>query len=175
MRPVIILVITACSWKMCAGQDSIPRLNWRYYKETVVVFGYNYTFGSEEGKPGPKGVHYLEAGVWRTHASFGHHPVFATYYAASDFSLNADKFTIAPKIGGFVGIMVLGTGLELIYYTSFDEGALRLHWQMFGYFTPYFKLAVGILAPLTSKEFKTANLMMVNLTVRAFKIKRTDL
>jgi hypothetical protein len=155
------------------AQDSLVHFR-KNYKETVLTLGYNYNFGDKVDEKRPKPFHFIEIGVWRTTASVaGHHPFSATYYLANDFGLNTNDLIIGPKIGGFVSIMIMGLGGEFCYYTDFDSGSLRFI-PSIGIFTPYFKLTINPHVIITNKDFQNLNNGHANLTIRLFKIKRTD-
>jgi hypothetical protein len=155
------------------AQDSLFLVR-KDFKEIVLTLGYNYNFGDKVDGERPKSFHFLELGVWRTAASIaGHHPFSATYYFANDFGLNTNEITIGPKIGGFVSIMIMGLGGEFCYYTDFNSGSLRFI-PSIGIFTPYFKLTINPHVIITNKDFVGLNKGHANLTIRVFKIKRTE-
>lgn len=147
---------------------------FKNYKETALVVGYNKNFGDKIDGERPPAFHFVELGVWRSNVSTGPHPITVTHYVANDFGLNTNDFVIGPKIGGFVSVMILGLGAELCYYTDFDSGSLKFMPSV-GLFTPYFKLSVSPVLTLINKDFQELNKGQLNLTIRAFKIKRKDL
>lgn len=154
------------------AQDSLLHFR-KDYKETVLTLGYNYNFGEKADGKRPESFHFMELGVWRTIASPGRHPFSATYYFAGDLGLNTSEFTIGPKIGTFVSIMIMGLGGELCYYTDFNSGSLRFI-PSIGIFTPCFKLTINPHVIITNKDFNSLNKGHANLTIRVFKIKRTE-
>lgn len=170
----LILFIVIMQTAASHAQDTLHLRPFRHYKETALTLGYNYNFGDKEEGERPEALHFIELGVWRSTVSTGHHPVSATYYFANDFGLNTDQFVIGPKIGGFFSLMMFGLGGEMCYYTDFNSGSLRFI-PSFGLFTPYFKLTINPHVPITNKDFEHLNKGHANLTIRVFKIKRTDL
>jgi len=156
------------------AQDSLQHVQkrlFKYYKETALTIGYNYNFGDKEEGKRPDPLHFMELGVWRTNVAEGHHPIVATYYAATDIGLNTRGFVMGPKIGGFVSVMILGLGGELCYYTDFNSGSLRFI-PSIGMCTPFFKLTINPHIVITNKDFQNLNKGHANLTIRIFKIKR---
>lgn len=179
--PIVILSILLLSSVLHAqdsvrqDQNAIRYLSYKHYKESSFTLGYNYNFGDkgENGKR-PEPWHFVELGFWRSHVSIGHHAVMTNYYFANDFGLNTNDFMIGPKAGCFVGFFLFGLGVEAVYYTDFNSGSLRFIPSL-GIFTPYFKLTINPHIVITNKEFQDLNKGHVNLTIRVFKISRTDL
>jgi hypothetical protein len=116
-------------------------------------------------------VHFIELGIWKTKVTGGNHPIMTGFYAATDFSVNLDRLVVAPKVGVFASLMVVGVGAELCYYTDFKEGSLRLI-PSIGIFTPYFKLTANPHIILSNKKFIDRG--HLNITVRIHKLKRSE-
>ena len=167
---VLFLSISQCLF----AQDSLSLAFYKQYKESGLTVGYNYNFGDKVDGQRPEAYHFVELGFWKSSVSMGHHPVCATYYFANDFGLNTDNFTIGPKVGGFLSILILGLGAELCYYTDFVGGSLRLIPSM-GILTPLFKLTINPHVIITNKDALPLNKGHLNLTIRVFKLKRTEL
>jgi hypothetical protein len=155
------------------AQDSARHFTYKNYKETVFTIGYHYNFGDKVEGVRPPSFHFVEAGIWRSNVSTGHHPFTVTYYFANDFALNSDKFLIGPKVGGFFSVLIMGLGGELCYYTDFASGSLRFIPSV-GLFTPVFKLTVNPHLILSNKNFQNLNKGHINLTVRISKISKRN-
>lgn len=156
-----------------AAQDSSFVVH-KQYRETAFAAGYNYNFGDKVDGERPQSLHFAELAVWRTAGSVaGHHPVSFTYYGGSEIGLNTERFTIAPKVGGFVSVMIMGLGAELAYYTDFDSGSLRFI-PYIGATCRYFKLTVNPHVVVSNKEFMGLNAGSVSLVVRLAAIRRVE-
>lgn len=154
-----------------AAQDSAFVVHG-YFRETVFAAGYHYNFGDKVDGKRPESLHFAELAVWRTAGSVaGHHPVSFTYYGGSDIGLNTDRFTIGPKVGGFISIMITGLGAEFCYYTDFNSGSWRFI-PYIGACTPYFKLTFNPHVVITNKDFQGLNSGHVNLTIRVAAIRK---
>ena len=132
----------------------------------------SYNFGDKVDGKRPESLHFLEVAIWKTAGSVaGHHPVSFTYYGGTDIGLNTDRFTIGPKVGGFVSIMVTGLGAEFCYYTDFNSGSLRFI-PYIGLCSPYFKLTFNPHVVITNKDFQGLNNGHVNLAIRVGAIRK---
>jgi hypothetical protein len=125
------------------NQDSLL-LNYQhtYSNRPSVLLGYNLGHSS-----------YGELG-FALHSTF-HHMLFVTKFIGSEIRLGGSDFIIGPKVGLYFG-MGIGIGLNAIYYTNFDEGAIvfrpEIGWTALGA-----KIFYGYNWNLTNKDFKGIN------------------
>ena len=103
--------------------------------------------------------------------TIGHHPFSSAYFASTEIKLG-DKFIIGPKIGGWIagGSSAFALGLNMIYYTDFDNGSLVFRPEI-GIGFDNFKLVYGYNANLASYRLDRINKNLVGLTY-CFKLKQ---
>ncbi|MFY8037240.1 MAG: hypothetical protein ACOVMQ_08735 [Cyclobacteriaceae bacterium] len=71
---------------------------------------------------------YGELGIaYNQYGTLGHHPMAKAVFFSNEFKIDATKTVIGPKIGVWAagGSGIIAMGLNLIYYTNFDEATLR--------------------------------------------------
>jgi hypothetical protein len=108
---------------------------------------------------------YGEVGAAFVANSFwGHHPTSAVAFVSTEFRIGSD-FILGPKIGVWFsgGVAPLTIGLNTIYYTDFDDGALVFRPEI-GIGLSGLKLVYGYNWNLTNKEFRGINSNFVGLT-----------
>jgi hypothetical protein len=101
----------------------------------------------------------------------GHHPFSSAYFASTELKFS-DKFIIGPKIGAWVagGVGGIATGLNMIYYTDFDNGSLVFRPEV-GFGFQSFKLVYGYNAILTKHKLDGVNRSLGSI-VYCFKLKK---
>ena len=104
--------------------------------------------GSSRNDPGIGTRKYAEIGLHRTLTGVrGPHPPGGFTYGFSTEVL-LDKHPIyGVKVGTWASAMLLGLGLQAIYYTDFREGNFKIRPE-FGIGTPSFKLSFGYNIPM---------------------------
>ncbi|MFA7615225.1 MAG: hypothetical protein WCY16_01420 [Weeksellaceae bacterium] len=88
----------------------------------------------------------------------GHHPFSVAYFISSEMKFD-ENFILGPKIGVWAGggsTGILGIGLNLIYYTDFDESSLRFRPEA-GLAFGKVKIFYGYNVALTNKNFEGIN------------------
>lgn len=121
-------------------------------REFAILPGYTYSRG-----------HYLDlCFAQHEYAISGHHPFSWAMYAGSEIRIDAPRL-IAPKIGAWLG-GGMAIGCNLLYYTDFKEGSLRLRPEM-GIALPVFKLMYGVNIPLTNKKMESVGRQAVSFGV----------
>jgi hypothetical protein len=126
------------------------------------------------------GIHYsnhtfIDLGIAAsTFGTVGYHPISRTLYAGSEFHF-VDHPMIAPKIGVWAagGVAAMALGLNLLYQTDFDEGALIFRPEV-GLGLDKFKLTYGYNVMLTNKRYEKIHENSFGLTY-CFKLKKMKL
>jgi hypothetical protein len=87
----------------------------------------------------------------------GHHPTAWAYFVSNEIKID-DNILMGPKIGVWAGGGASGMamGLNLIYYTDFDQSSLRIRPEI-GLGFGRFKVVYGYNIPLTNKNFEGVN------------------
>ena len=103
--------------------------------------------------------------------TLGNHPFSSAYFASTEIKLG-DKFIIGPKIGIWAagGSGAIAIGLNMIYYTDFDNSTLVFRPEI-GFGIQNFKLVYGYNANLTNYRLDRINKNLVGLTF-CFKLKQ---
>jgi hypothetical protein len=103
--------------------------------------------------------------------TLGHHPFSSAYFASTEIKLS-DKFIVGQKIGVWAagGSGAMAIGLNMIYYTDFDDGTLVFRPEI-GFGLDKFKLVYGYNANLTKNRLDRMNKHLVGLTY-CFKLKQ---
>ena len=115
---------------------------------------------------------YADIGVSKnSNTTIGYHPFSSAYFASTEIKLS-DKVIIGPKIGGWIagGSSAMVIGLNMIYYTDFDNGSLVFRPEI-GFGVKNFKLVYGYNANLTRNRLDRINKNLVGLTY-CFKLKQ---
>jgi hypothetical protein len=101
----------------------------------------------------------------------GHHPFSSAYYASTEFKFG-DKFIIGPKIGAWAsgGVGGIAMGLNMIYYTDFDNASLVFRPEI-GYGFQNFKVVYGYNAILTKHKLDGVNRNLGSV-IYCFRLKK---
>ena len=154
---IVLLIYTANAF----GQDSIPKriFEWGVFKQNHLLIGYSYNYQEREK---PK-YHVLELGF--VHSKFMHYNESAdfSYYLASEFVINKHDFSIGPKIGAYVGIWGFCAGTDLVWYTNFNDGALRLV-PFLGLGSEKGKIYLSFHIPITNKDYSGIHVPSIGVT-----------
>jgi hypothetical protein len=97
---------------------------------------------------------YGELGIaYNKYGTLGHHPMATAVFFSNEFKIDATKTVIGPKIGVWAagGSGIIAMGLNLIYYTDFDEGTLRFRPEI-GMGVNGFKVVYGYNIAVNSKS-----------------------
>lgn len=103
----------------------------------------------------------LGVGVYQNRQS-GHHFAGLAYFVSNEIKID-DKILIGPKAGVWIG-GGLAFGLNLIYYTDFDESSLRFRPEI-GIGMGNVKIVYGYNIPLTNKNFNRINKSNIGIAV----------
>lgn len=99
--------------------------------------------------------HYGELGVaYNRYGRVGLHPFSRAYFVSCEMRLDKNVI-IGPKVGVWIGGGV-AVGMNLIYYTNFNQSSLRIRPEM-GIGFGRWKIVYGYNIPLTNKGFEKLN------------------
>jgi hypothetical protein len=115
---------------------------------------------------------YVDIGFSKnSNTTIGYHPFSSAYFASTEIKLG-DKLILGPKIGGWIagGSSAMVLGLNMIYYTDFDNGSLVLRPEI-GFGVDKLKLVYGYNANLTKYRLERINKHLVGLAY-CFKLKK---
>jgi hypothetical protein len=166
---ILLLLFVFSFTSQLPAQDTI-QISHGCFKETALFSGYILNTGNK----GNKSSHILEIGIWKTKYVNHVEPVSASYYLSNEFLLHDSKFAIGPKVGCFVGFWTLCLGIEVVYYTDFEDGAIRLT-PFFGLGGHNIKLTINPLISLYNKDFKYINPVSLSLTIQILSLKKQRL
>lgn len=130
--------------------DTIPPKRIYYAeleKHISILAGYNFWRN-----------HFAELGLAvNQYGRVGYHPGAWAYFISSEIKFD-NKLLIGPKIGTWIGGGAGGMamGLNLIYYTDFDQSSLRIRPEI-GLGFGRFKVVYGYNIPLYNKAFEGIN------------------
>lgn len=95
----------------------------------------------------------------------GHHPITRVFAFTSEFKF-LDKFIYAPKAAVWLGGGATGMnmGLNVIYYSDSEEGALRCRPEI-GFGFDVFRVVYGYNIAITNKNFQYINKHNFSLTL----------
>jgi hypothetical protein len=101
----------------------------------------------------------------------GHHPFSSAYFASTELKLR-DRFILGPKIGAWAagGVGGIAIGLNMIYYTDFDNASLVFRPEI-GFGFQNFKFVYGYNAILTNHKLDGINKHLGSV-VYCFKLKK---
>ena len=101
----------------------------------------------------------------------GNHPAAWAYFISNEIKID-NKILIGPKIGVWAGGGVGGMaiGLNVIYYTDFDQSSLRIRPEI-GMGFGRWKVVYGYNIPLTNKKFDGVNKSNIGIAL-LFGIKK---
>ncbi|SMC53088.1 hypothetical protein [Moheibacter sediminis] len=165
-----IFILLICFARFASAQDSlqIQKSGLPVYEENDSVriirlqnekhIGVLASFNQGRYSFGEIGMSFLR------HTLVGHHSFSSAYFFSSEFRLG-DKLIVGPKIGVWSAGGMGGTafGLNMMYYTDFDDGAFVLRPEIgFGMFN--FKLVYGYNWNLTNKDFREINTHFAGIT-----------
>lgn len=115
---------------------------------------------------------FVEIGLSKnSNTVVGHHPFSSTVFASTELKFG-DKFILGPKIGAWAagGVGAIAMGLNIIYYTNFDNSTLVFRPEIgLGFKT--FKLVYGYNANLTKNRIDGINKNLASV-VYCFKLKK---
>ena len=115
---------------------------------------------------------FIEIGISKnSNMVVGHHPFTSAYFASTELKFG-DKFIIGPKIGAWAagGVGGIAMGLNMIYYTDFDNASLVFRPEI-GFAFQSFKFVYGYNAILTSHKLDGINRSLGSV-VYCFRFKR---
>jgi hypothetical protein len=152
-RILSILLIILGTSSFCFGQtesdstESSIRYEVDLERHISVLTGINF-----------KGNYYGELGLAiNQYGRVGYHPSAWSIFVSNEFKID-DKILIGPKIGTWIagGSSAMAMGLNLIYYTDFNQSSLRFRPEIgIGLFN--FKVVYGYNISLTNKSFNGVN------------------
>lgn len=125
MRPTLIVLLHVFLLHHAYAQDTTRTQYIRQdkvFREFSLLAGYAYTID----KPASSRYHVLEFGVARAFVAQLHHFAAGDVHWSNELILRGDDPVWGPKLGFTGGIGVLFIGADLVYYTDFDSGSLRL-------------------------------------------------
>ncbi len=101
----------------------------------------------------------------------GHHPFSSAYFASTELKFG-DKFILGPKIGAWAagGVSGMALGLNMIYYTDFDNASLVFRPEI-GFGFQRFKIVYGYNAILTRHKLEEVNRNLGSV-IYCFRIKK---
>lgn len=87
----------------------------------------------------------------------GHHPAAWAFFVSNEIRID-NKLLIGSKIGVWAsgGIGALAIGLNMVYYTNFNQSSLRLRPEI-GVGLDRWKVVYGYNIPLTNRNFEEVN------------------
>lgn len=142
------------------AQDSLSFFG--VFKEFRPQVGYVYNIDDSD-KPT---YHFVDIGVMKVRHIKSIHPTSSAVYFSNEFKLGS-KFVWGPKVGALSSFMLIVVGAELVYYTDFDTGSLRLV-PFIGFGSHLFRLTVNPNITLTQGEFPL-NSGSLCITISPFK------
>ena len=113
--------------------------------------------------------HFAETGVAINHFRIvGHHPADVAYFISNEIKID-NKLILGPKIGIWFGGGIIW-GLNLIYYTDFNQSSLRFRPEI-GLGLGQFKFVYGYNIPVTNKNFEGINKNNISIVI-LFNVKK---
>lgn len=107
--------------------------------------------------------HFVELGLAHNQLDMqGHHAFGFNYFFSTELKIDND-IVLGPKVGLWFS-NAIGMGLNLIYYTDFDNSALRFRPEI-GIGLSRFKIVYGYNISLTNKDFEKVNKSNIGLMV----------
>ena len=153
----IVLILLILRVSLVFGQDEIPA-EYPLHRSLNLNIGYNYSFG----EPNDKNFHLLDIGFNKT-VFGGRHGAGFEYGISNEIGLNTDKFTIGPKVRGIAYYQFIVLGLELVSYTDFDNGNLRLV-PMLGFGSNKFRVTINPQVSVVNDDFQPIDNGLINFT-----------
>ncbi|HEX8315119.1 MAG TPA: hypothetical protein VF609_09005 [Flavisolibacter sp.] len=117
---------------------------------------------------------FIDIGISKnSNAVVGHHPFSSAYFASTELKFG-DNIIIGPKIGAWAagGVGGIAMGLNMIYYTDFDNASLAFRPEI-GFGFKNFKFVYGYNAILTSHKLDGLNRNLGSI-VYCFKLKKLN-
>lgn len=152
---LLLIVLPTLTFSQSNDTTSFSKLGDKYLS---VLVGYNFWNN-----------HFVELGLAYNQLNMqGHHAFGYHYFVSSEVKIDSD-LVLGPKVGVWFG-GGLGIGLNLIYYTDFDNSALRFRPEI-GIGLSRFKIVYGHNISLTNKDFEKINKSNIGL-VLLFGIKK---
>lgn len=88
--------------------------------------------------------------------------------------LNTESFLVSPVVGGMFGYGGFFVGVDLAYFTDFNNATLRLI-PMFGFGFHQFRISLNPHIRLTNTQYEPVNRIHLNITFKLFKLKKERL
>lgn len=105
--------------------------------------------------------HFLEVGLAHNQLDVqGPHPFGFNYFLSTEIKID-NELVLGPKIGFWAG-NGFGMGVNIIYYTDFENSALRFRPEI-GVGLSRFKIVYGYNLLLTNKDFDKINKSNISL------------
>ncbi len=142
------------------AQDS---LSWGVFRELRPQVGYVLNIESSDKTK----YHFIDIGIMKVRSTEGIHPSSSAIYFSNEIGLDS-KFVWGPKLGGVISLMFLVVGAEVVYYTDFDSGSLRLI-PYFGFGSHKLRFTINPNITLTKGGFPL-NSGNLNITISPFKL-----
>ncbi len=165
MKKALIIICVIFSIRKVKAQDTLY-LNTGTFKELGFIAGYDYNFEDS----GSKNYHLVEFGIIKSTYTNYHHPVNSSFYFSNELGLNTEDLVWGPKVGAYIGFWMFAVGAEIVYYTNFQEGSLRIA-PYFGLGFHHFKLTFNPHIKLNNQDF-LPNTGNINITIRPFVFKK---
>lgn len=135
---------------------------WGVFKEFRPQVGYVYNIEDSDKRT----YHFVEIGVMKVKYNKTNHPTSSAIYFSNELGIGSN-FMWGPKIGVLASAMLFVIGAEIVYYTDFETGSLRLM-PYLGYGNHLFRLAFSPSITLTKGELPL-NPFNISMTVSPFK------
>jgi hypothetical protein len=169
---LILFVIIFNGTGICQTNEDSLRSDTSYFpiykkKYISILAGYNFWR-----------YHYAEFGIaMNSEESGGVHSYYSATFVSCEIKID-NKLQIGPKIGGWLsgGMSGMAMGLNLIYYTDFDQASLRLRPEI-GFGMGGFKMVYGYNFRITNKDYKDLNTHVISFAylIKLKKLKTIDI
>jgi hypothetical protein len=134
---------------------SVRRYGFYLEKHVSLLLGYDFWHN-----------HYGEIGfAYNAFGNTGPEPVGWCYFASAEVRIG-NKLLAGPKIGAWFGggAAGLALGVNLIYYTDFRDGSLRVRPEV-GFGVDIWKVVYGYNIPLTHSDFEGVNRSTIGIAL----------
>ena len=128
--------------------------------------GYSYSFDGKE-----KSKYHLLDVQFNKGRFGGHHPGGFIYGFGTEILLNANRFTLGPKIGAHMFLGIFSIGSELVTYTDFDNWTLRYVFSI-GFGIPKARFTINPQVILTNEDYRPIHKGYINFTWNFFLDKK---
>ncbi|MCZ4408341.1 hypothetical protein O3Q51_05945 [Cryomorphaceae bacterium 1068] len=158
---VVALILQA----VCVGQDTLF-LDKGFYEELSISIGYDYSFA----EPNSRNYHLIEARIQKQRYG-GHHGHFGNLSAGLMVGINTDKFLVSPVVGGQFSYGPFFTGIDMAYFTDFEEGTFRII-PMIGFGSYRFRISINPHIRITNRDYEPIDRGNLTFSMRLFTIKK---